>query len=441
MLSIVVVGIASFSTVIVGIASLPHLWRTYWSEAVHKPTLQQEQGGDTERQHLRFLHAQMADAELQPRANRSLIASQLWLRSTIRVDAHLQAMAAPLDIQGYTLSEIQRIALHHFPWNGLMSDKDLLQEVAPALAASMLMHDEVSTCCSSSSCLHDQVHTAMIFEELEMADLASTHLQAAKAAVITNGGSPSCRSMVWQRDRLMAPLDNHFPLGYEHLVDGASEPAFWSSSHLPLVQFLEQFSQEIVAELAPLCLSDPLTATAHFGSERVARNLAHGSWTSLPLLDNGMWNASACESLAPRTCSLLKKRPELEGALRSASAADTVVQFTFVSVYRLRPKSRIHRHVGTPWRLNTHLGLVTPPGAHIQVWNETREWEVGKAFAFMDAAEHHVTHKGSMDRCVLNVVSWHPSVLERRLADPVFAENFIFQKAWSSITDIRFQDA
>jgi len=108
----------------------------------------------------------------------------------------------------------------------------------------------------------------------------------------------------------------------------------------------------------------------------------------------------------------------------SAANPEKAVQLTFVSVYRLRPESHIRRHVGSQWRINTHLGLVTPQGAHIRVWNESRNWQVGRALAFLDAAEHEVIHGGDVDRCVLNVVSWHPNVMQQLHVDPVFAAHF-----------------
>lgn len=386
---------------------------------------------------LQRLHANMMQAEKEATgARRSLATSKLWLQATMAMDAHLVATGAPANIRAYTLSEIQRIALHHFPWNSLLGFREMLQNVAAALATRMLEHDEISRCCSSSGCLHDQVSTVMIFEELGMSDAAIAHLQSVKAALIANGENPFCRAMGWDLNRLAAPLDIHFPRGYDSLVDVARAPAFWSQLESPMAQYLEEHSQVIVAELAPLCAPEQLlTRPGYFGSERVVSDLSvRDSWTSLPLLTNGVWNTSACGAVAPRTCDLLRTRAELQDAMRSSSSEspDTIVQYTLVSVYRLRPQSRIHRHVGTQWRLNTHLGLVTPPGAEIRVWNETLEWEVGKALTFLDAAEHDVTHNGNTDRCVLNVVSWHPAVLERRLSDASFDELFVSADAWAA---------
>merc|ERR1712216_388513 len=177
---------------------------------------------------------------------------------------------------------------------------------------------------------------------------------------------------------------------------------------LPLAAHLEEHAAEILEELAPLCQP----GGRNFGNDYLAQHLArdHTSWTSLGLFHDGSGNSSACSQLAPRTCALLQERSELRGALRSVKSPEMKVQLAFVSVYRLRPGAHIHRHVGNQWRLNTHFGLVTPKGVEIRVWGEPREWVAGKAFAFLDAAEHEVFHHGTEDRCVLNVVGWHPDV-------------------------------
>jgi len=274
----------------------------------------------------------------------------------------------------------------------------------------------------------------MLLLELGLREDAAAHLRVVESAAAAQGHA-SCMGMSWQLDRLMAPLDRHFPPAYGHVagVAGiAGSPAFRGPQESTVAAVLEAHAQEIIAELAPLCSREDTApgkraGRANFGTERVVSDLAReeGSWTSLPLYFLGSWNESACSALAPYTCGLLRRLPELEGTLRSAAVPGQRVQQTFVSIYRLQPGSRLHRHVGSRWRQNTHLGLVVPPGSRLRVWNETRPWQVGKAFSFLDAAEHEVLHSGAGERCVLNVVSWLPEVVELRSSDPVFAGHFI----------------
>jgi hypothetical protein len=310
----------------------------------------------------------------------------------------------------------------------------LLSKVAPVLLDYMLSNGVTRDCCLDTACVYDQVTTLMILKELAMGEVATKYLRAFQSVPMNghgvSAGTADCYGMVWDLDRLTSPLDQHYPLQYLGLIDVARSPAFWGPSDLPMVALLELHSKEIVAELAPLCEPEAQaleSSSDHFGPEGVVQNLAGGSWrtwTSLPLFHLGEWNTTACDTVAPLTCSLLKAQMELHGALHSATVPGAAVQMTFVSVYRLRPKSHIHRHVGSQWRLNTHLGLVTPPGAHIRVWNETRKWQVGRAFAFPDSAEHEVVHSGHKNRCVLNVVSWHPVVTQRLRSDAAFASHF-----------------
>lgn len=358
---------------------------------------------------------------------RSLTASKAWLEAALTMHSALVADVAPAEIRFYIVSEVMRIALTHMPWNGLLADRTLLAKAAPPLLEYMSSDSVVQKCCLEVVCVFRQVTTLMILQELSLVEVAAQHLRSLEEA---SGSLGECYGMSWNLERLAAPLDEEYPLQYAGLIDMASENAFWHPSDLPLAAFLEQHSEDIVAELAPLCepeAHEPGSANDHFGPEGVVQGLARGSWrswTSLPLLQHGAWNSTACASVAPLTCSLLQDRLELRGALHAAAAPDTLVQHTFVSVYRLNAESHIHRHVGAQWRLNTHLGLVTPPGAHIRVWNETRTWQVGRALVFPDAAEHEVFHHGDRSRCVLNVVSWHPAVLQRRSNDAGFAAQF-----------------
>eukprot|EP00747_Dinoflagellata_sp_TGD_P118117 gnl/TRDRNA2_/TRDRNA2_172745_c0_seq1.p1 gnl/TRDRNA2_/TRDRNA2_172745_c0~~gnl/TRDRNA2_/TRDRNA2_172745_c0_seq1.p1 ORF type:complete len:462 (+),score=70.90 gnl/TRDRNA2_/TRDRNA2_172745_c0_seq1:65-1450(+) len=337
-----------------------------------------------------------------------------WLDAAIAMDSGLVDSQAPLEVREYILREVQRIALGRMQWNTLLGDKALLTQVAPLLATLLSLDSVTVDCCEKLSCLTAQVQTTMLLEELGQSTQAAEHLRRVAAGAGSASASPAkCLGASWRLDRLTAPVGDHYPPAYAGLIDPAKEPPFWSPKDWPLAAHLEDNAAAIVEELAPICNAAE-EEEAHFGTERLASHLARErkSWGSLPLFHDGHWNASACDSVAPKTCALLRDRPELRGALRSAREPETSIQLAFVSVYRLWPGSHIHRHVGNSWRLNTHMGIVTPEGAEIRVWGQKRAWEKGKAFAFLDAAEHEVFHSGTKTRCVLNVVGWHPRVSE-----------------------------
>jgi len=353
-----------------------------------------------------------------------------WLYSTLRLYDALVADGAPANIIEYPLSELGRITFHYMPWSKLLGDKGLLTQLAPRLIEWVGSNSFADSCCSRYECVAGQVDTALILQELGLAWNATNLLSQVQAQAI--GNNEACYGVTWRLDRLVTPLGVHYPREYGWLIDAANAPAFWLAADVPMAAHLESHSEEIISELEPLCRS---AAVSHYDSEdegmfsihRVSPDLAQelGSWTSLSLMHSGTWNEAACNTKTPRTCSLLRERPELTGALVSSSEQDTFLHNVFASVYRLRPGSHIYRHVGNAWRLNTHLGIVTPKGASIRVWNETRAWKAGGALSFLDAAEHEVFHEGTEDRCVLNVVSWHPAVMERLKTDAQFASHFV----------------
>lgn len=355
-----------------------------------------------------------------------------WLNSALEMDSALVEFGAPADVREYTLKEIQAIVLTHMRWNDVLRDRQLLANVAPRLVLWLSSKKVIQDCCKSASCITDQIRTMMILRELGQHSEASTHFTTIKNGS-TDGGaaylSPTnCLGGNLDPQRLVAPQSEHYPTGYADVVDIQAEPNFWGPEAFSLSAYLEEHAETIMAELTPLCPTSPKAELhSHFGLDGLAAYLAQdtGTWTTLPLFHDGVWNASACKSIAPNTCTLLRSRPEIRGTLRSAVSSDTGVQIAFVSVYRLQPGAHIHRHVGYQWRLSTHLGIVVPDGAEIRVWGERRPWGRGKAFGFLDAAEHEVVHNGISDRCVLNVVAWHPSVLARREADAEFARHFI----------------
>lgn len=70
----------------------------------------------------------------------------------------------------------------------------------------------------------------------------------------------------------------------------------------------------------------------------------------------------------------------------------------------LRPGCHIYPHVGyTDKVLRSHLGLVCPPGAWIEVGNERKEWKEGEMFVFDDTVMHSAANEGEKSRAILIV--------------------------------------
>jgi aspartyl/asparaginyl beta-hydroxylase (cupin superfamily) len=131
------------------------------------------------------------------------------------------------------------------------------------------------------------------------------------------------------------------------------------------------------------------------------------SWSAFRLIDNGARveeNAVRC----PRTMELLAGAPQPDQPGRTPSAMFSV----------LKPHTRIPPHTGVSnVRLVTHLPLIVPPGCGFRVGNDSREWEVGKAWVFDDTIEHEAWNDSEQLRVVLIFDVWHPqlSAAERGL--------------------------
>jgi aspartyl/asparaginyl beta-hydroxylase (cupin superfamily) len=75
----------------------------------------------------------------------------------------------------------------------------------------------------------------------------------------------------------------------------------------------------------------------------------------------------------------------------------------------LEPRTVIPPHMGeTNARLIVHLPLIIPPGCSFRVGNETRPWEMGKAFVFDDSVEHEARNDSDQLRAVLIFDVWNP---------------------------------
>jgi aspartate beta-hydroxylase len=135
-------------------------------------------------------------------------------------------------------------------------------------------------------------------------------------------------------------------------------------------------------------------------------------WSACFLWEYGRPNDAVC-GLCPKTAAALARVPQniIPGKAPSA----------FFSV--LRPGAHIPAHTGvTNTRAIIHLPLVVPQGCRFRVGGETREWEVGKAFAFDDTIEHEAWNDSDQIRIVLILDTWNPFLtpLEHELLKGLF---------------------
>jgi hypothetical protein len=124
------------------------------------------------------------------------------------------------------------------------------------------------------------------------------------------------------------------------------------------------------------------------------------AWTAIHLVRNGVTieaNARHC----PAVMDLLGGLEQPVIPRRGPNAMFSL----------LAPGAHIPPHHGVAnTRLVCHLPLIVPEGCWFRVGDETRLWEVGKAWLFDDTIEHEAMNPSGELRVILIVDTWHPDL-------------------------------
>lgn len=136
-------------------------------------------------------------------------------------------------------------------------------------------------------------------------------------------------------------------------------------------------------------------------------------WLTAYMVRGAQWFDAVCAH-TPRTCELLRSRPELADCHKAGSGAGFL---------RMRPGGRLKPHFGNAPRITVHLGLIVPEHGelHMNVGYETVKWQEGRAFVFDDTFIHTVTHNGVEPRYVMLAWICHPCDAEngKRPGEPL----------------------
>lgn len=121
-------------------------------------------------------------------------------------------------------------------------------------------------------------------------------------------------------------------------------------------------------------------------------------WSAFYLWRDGVRVEDHCRR-CPRTAALLESLPMLDMPGHGPT-------FLFSC---LAPNTHIPAHTGdTNVRLVVHLPLIVPPNCRFRVGNETREWEIGKAWIFDDTIDHEAWNGSDQLRVILMCDVWNP---------------------------------
>jgi len=139
-----------------------------------------------------------------------------------------------------------------------------------------------------------------------------------------------------------------------------------------------------------------------------------GEWTAFYLMEEGFWNAFTI-SMCPLTHALLKKLPICES------------NFGYVYFSVLSPHTSIDTHCGVT---NTKLRIQLPlkfqndeeeiecfSNCFITVNNDVRQYVPEKAIIFDDSFAHSVSNNCDVERVVLLIDIWHPSLSQSSIME------------------------
>lgn len=202
---------------------------------------------------------------------------------------------------------------------------------------------------------------------------------------------------------------NSWQIPTMHMRGLRSQPFWEGPTKPPLATFLEAHFDTIRKEFLAV-LAHPEHSRS-FGQNDHSLITA-GTWGELKLFDGKEWK-QVCKDVTPKTCALLRKRPELVGKM-STSRTHHVSLPKEAGYFRLLPGTRLKPHTGpVNFHLYCHLGLLVPEGPWLRVGGEQpRRWTEGASTCFDDSYDHEAWHNGTKARYVLMITFWHPDLGE-----------------------------
>jgi aspartyl/asparaginyl beta-hydroxylase (cupin superfamily) len=186
---------------------------------------------------------------------------------------------------------------------------------------------------------------------------------------------------------------------------------FFDRAHFPWMAALEAKTDLIRAELEGLLARKAdfmpyLNYPEDAPLEQWAELNKSSRWSSLYLLKDGARVEEHC-ALCPATVAALADVP-----LASIPGAEPLAMFS-----ALQPRTHIPPHTGiTNARSVVHLPLILPGQCRFRVGHETREWKLGRAWAFDDTIEHEAFNDSDELRVILIFNVWNPYLSEAERA-------------------------
>lgn len=179
---------------------------------------------------------------------------------------------------------------------------------------------------------------------------------------------------------------------------------FFDGRHFPWLNEIEAATDDIRNELEAL-LADPGEALRPY--VRMDLGVPENKWSAL---DQSLdWGACFLWEYGQPNQAVLDRCRKTAAALASLPTATLPGRAPSAFFSILKPHTRIPPHTGvTNTRAIVHLPLIVPDNCGFRVGGETREWQVGKTFAFDDTIEHEAWNNSDQFRAVLIFDVWNP---------------------------------
>ena len=187
-------------------------------------------------------------------------------------------------------------------------------------------------------------------------------------------------------------------------VYSGSEPVFYTANEIDLAAAVEKNYEALRKELEVLWQNQSANLMDEYGNYSAFddKQFPPQSWKKIVLLVWGIRNKKIQERF-PITTSLIEKFPAVTSCFITKATAHSIIK----------------PHCGeTNAHYRIHLGLHVPETETEQCGMEVNgkkiSWKNGKAFAFLDAYNHHVWNHTDTDRYVLIVDVLRPEFLQKR---------------------------
>jgi aspartyl/asparaginyl beta-hydroxylase (cupin superfamily)/Tfp pilus assembly protein PilF len=344
---------------------------------------------------------------LQRAAAADPVAPSIWLnlamaqRAIGATNAELTSLDRALDIDPYLLPALVRKAQAFERLSRTEDAAEVYRIVTEAATGRNDLPEALVAALAHGRELLDQVSR-------KRADAMAAPLAAVRAshpsADFTRAQGYADHRAGQRRVYQQQPTGSHFP--YLPAIE------FFEPRLMPWLPTLERSTNDIKRELLSLWSDNDAGFAPYVSIDRAQpvnqwAELNHSARWSAWFFDKNGIRQEDNRARCPATSAVLDALPLLDVPGKGPTAMFST----------LAPRTRIPPHTGTSnVRATVHLPLIVPDGCGFRVGSQTRDWEVGHAWAFDDTIEHEAWNDSDQPRVILIIDAWNPFLTEAERA-------------------------